>query len=300
MPRDVPPPVSVVLATLSGWAEIRTAVDELARHADQVKGEVIVADGSGGPSPGRDLPPRVAWLTLDDAGIFDLRLAALRRALGDIVIVTEDHCLAPADWCRRILDLHARHPDADIVQGRVDNASRATRIDWASYLVNQSPHVPPIDPAAATRQVGIVGVSLKRRALDTLLEAHPRIPPELVPTAELRSHGLRVHIEETLGLDHVQSETWLGHAALHFHNARAVAGLRRSRMSARDWIRLVAAPVLAPWRAGRVVARSLGRNLPRRTVLGAAPGVVWLYVSKGIGECVGYVAGPGDSARRLH
>jgi hypothetical protein len=299
-PGDAPPPVSVVLATLSGWSAIRTAVGALARQADEVRGEVIVADGSGGASPARDLPPRVTWLTLDGAGIFDLRLAALRRALGDVVIVTEDHCLAPANWCRHILDLHERHPDADIVQGRVDNASRTTRIDWASYLVNQSAHVPPIDPAGATRQVGIVGVSLKRRALDTLLRAHPQMPPELVPTPELRSHDFRVHVDETLRLDHVQSETWLGHAALHFHTARAIAGVRRRHMKARDWIRVVAAPVLAPWRASRVVARGLRRNLPRRTVLGAAPGVVWLYVSKGIGECVGYLAGPGDSARRLH
>jgi hypothetical protein len=290
----------VLLATLAGWPSVRPVVDALARQAGQVQGEVVVADGSGHPSPGHELPPHVAWLTLPGAGIFDLRLAALRRALGDIVVLTEDHCLVSSNWCRRMLDLHARHPDADIIQGRVDNASRTTHIDWAAFLVTQSPHVPPIDLPAAIRQLGIVGVSVKRRAIDTLRAAHPHMPLELVPTADLGSHGLRVHVEEALSVEHVQSETWLGHAALHFHNARAVAGIRRGDMKARDWVRLIAAPMLVPWRAGRVVARSVRKNLPRGTVLGAAPGVVWLYASKGIGECIGYLAGPGDSARRLH
>lgn len=294
------PSVSVVLATLAGWPEVEPVVRTLAGQADEVGGEVVVADGSAATlPPGAVPPPRVSWMSLPGAGIFDLRRAALQRARGDVVVVTEDHCLAPPGWCARIVDLHARYPDADIIQGRVENASRERVIDWAAFLVNQSAHVPPIDWSEATRQIGIVGVSITRPTVEALLAAYPADPPDLIPTPALRAAGLRVRIDESLGVEHRQSDTWLGHAGLHFHNARAIAGRRRSAMTGRDWVRLVAAPMLVPYRASRVVARCLRKDLPRGVALRAAPGVVWLYAWKSAGEWTGYLTGPGDSARRL-
>ncbi len=71
-------------------------------------------------------------------------------------------------------------------------------------------------------------------------------------------------------------------------------------MTRRDWTRLLAAPALIAYRPLRVLTRCLRKDLPLTIVLGAAPGVVWLYAWKGVGECLGYLTGPGDSARRLH
>jgi len=296
---EATPSCSVVFATLDGWPQVAPLVHDLATQVQAAGGELIVADGSSRRAPDT-LPRQTTWLTQSGAGTFTLRLAGLRRAVGDVVIVTEDHCIAPDGWCERILELFRRYPDADIVQGRVDNGSCERLIDWAGFLVNQSQHLPPVDPEEATRQIGIVGVAVRRPSLLRLLDRYPDVTPELLPTSVLRASGLRVVVEESLGVTHFQSETWLGHAVLHFHNAKAIAGMRRSRMTPRDWARLVFAPALVPYRAGKVVSRSLRKQLPTRVVLGAAPGVLWLYASKSAGECLGYLVGSGQSERRLH
>jgi hypothetical protein len=188
----------------------------------------------------------------------------------------------------------------DVIQGRIDNDSRKRSIDWAAFIVNQTPLVPPIDPAQASRQLTIVGAALKRRTLDRLLMSHPDIPPELISTADLREAGVTVHVDQSLLVRHTQSESWYGHAALHFHNARAVSGRRRSAMTARDWFRLLAAPALFVYRSAVLLARAGRKDFPRWSAAGAAPGIIWLFFWKGAGEIIGYLTGPGDSARRLH
>jgi Glycosyl transferase family 2 len=297
---QTPVTCSVVLGTLAGWPQRRRLLEPLLRQVRNAQGELVVADGTGQPPPGElDADSSARWLSIPGAGIFDLRLAALQAARGAIVVVTEDHCLVPPDWCRRIIDLHAQHPEADVITGTVDNGSRSRSIDWAAFIVNHLPNMPPIDTVLASARLGINGVSYKRRALDVLLRDFPRLTPELVQAPALRRLRLRVVCDESLVVSHVQAETWLGHGALHYHNARAVLGSRRPNLTPRDWFRLAAAPALVPARTWRTIVGALQKGLPRRVVWQALPGVFWLRTCKGVGEWAGFVAGPGDSARRL-
>jgi hypothetical protein len=295
------PALTVAFGTMDGWPAIRPVVLDVAAQVGDVGGELVVADGSGKPAPkDSDLPRGVRWSSIDNAGIFDLRLAALREARGEVIGISEDHCLLPAGWCRRLVDLHRAHDDVDLVLSAVENASRDRSIDWAGFIVNQWPYVPPIDIRDTARQLGIVGVSIKRRALRTLLDACDDGPPDLLPTLTLAAAGLRAYAEPSLVVGHVQSESWLGHAALHFHNARAIAGLRRTRMTRRDWTRLLAAPLLVPYRARTAIAGALRKEIPRRVIAAAVPGIFWLALAKGAGDIAGYLTGPGDSARKMH
>jgi hypothetical protein len=290
----------VVLGTLAAWAERRGFLEPLFGQIRDAQGEVVIADGTGQPPPA-DLNANssVRWLSAPGAGIFDLRLAAIQASRGEIVIVTEDHCAIPSGWCRRIVDLHAHYPEADVISGTVDNGSRSRSIDWAAFLVNHLPNVPPIDRAQASVRLGINGVSYKRRALGVLRRDFPHLAPELIPRSALRRAHLDIRCEESLSLSHIQSETWLGHGALHYHNARATLGYRRAHLTARDWLRLLTAPLLVFVRTGRTVAGAFHKPLPRREVWKAAPAVLWLRICKGLGEWTGAVFGPGDSARRL-
>lgn len=291
---------SVVLGTLAPWTHRRSLLEPLLRQIRDVRGEVVIADGTGqSPPTDPSAGSWLRWLSLPGAGIFDLRLAAIEASRGTIVVITEDHCSIPPGWCRRIIDLHARYPEADIITGSVDNGSRSRSIDWAAFIVNHLPNVPPIDKAQASGPLGINGVSYKRRAIEVLRRDFPQLTPELISPSALRRTQLDVRCHESLTVSHVQSETWLGHGALHFHNARAILGSRRSNLTARDWLRLAAAPVLVPIRTCRTVGCALQKQLPRRAVWEAVPGVLWLRMCKGLGECLGFAMGPGDSARRL-
>jgi hypothetical protein len=292
------PALSIALATTAGWAPIAARVRALAGQVAACGGEVIVADGTGADAPPR-LPDAVRWIARTGLGTFELRREALAEARGDRLVILEDHCEVGPGWCARLLDVHTRRPGADVVIGRVENGSRDRGIDWAAFLLNHLAQVPPIRVADTTRQIGIVGTSLTRDAADRLRRAGENQPLELVPTPVLRAVGLRTWIDESLAVTHIQSEGWRGHAALHFHNARAIAGLRRQAMTRRDVARLLAAPLFFAYRTTRVVARSFQKSLPAGVVATAVPGIVWLLLAKSVGECVGYLTGPGDSPRRL-
>ncbi len=293
------PSCSVILATLSPWAEIRPLIEDLLRQADGAGGEVVVADGIGQARPeGLAFPNSLRWISAPGLGVFALRLAALHAARGGIVIVTEDHCYVKPDWCKTIIELHGRHPDADVIKGRVDNGSQAHMIDRAAFAMLQCRNTPPIDPREAARAFGINGVAFKRRALDAVWRIFPDRSPELLSPDEIRRANLTLLVDSALQVTHVQSETWWGHGKLHFHNARAIVGGRRRRASERDWLRVLAAPLLVPYRTWKVIRRSVQRH--GNGAIAVVPAVAWLYTCKAAGECAGLVVGSGHSARKLH
>src|SRR5262245_50178340 len=219
------PSCSIILSTLSPWPDIRPLVQDLLRQAHGVQGEVIVADGLGQyPTGDLEHRERLRWTRGTGLGVFDLRLAAIRSARGEIVIVTEDHCYVKTGWCEAILYLHRRHPEADVIKGTVHNGSTSTVIDRAGFALLQWRGVPPIDHVEAARTLGINGSTFKRRSIDALLTAFPQLTPELLTPAEIGRAGLNLLVDETLAVTHVQSETWWGHGLLHYHNARAIGG----------------------------------------------------------------------------
>lgn len=294
---EPPPALSVVIATTQGWPDAALCLDALRAQAAATGAEIVIADGSGRPppDPGR-VGPGVVWRSLPGAGVFELRAAATREARGAIVAVTEDHCVVGPRWCARILEVHARHPEAAAVKGVVANGSRERLIDWAAFLMSQAPHLPPFVGGRDDAVVGVSCVAYKRSALDAALAEGG------LPFPELRdpwtwSGGIVA--DERLSVEHHQSGRLVATGMLQFHNARAVAGLRRGRMGGRDWIRLLGAPLLPPYRTLRILATCLGKRVPRGVLLACLPLVLWCCFWKGAGEVLGYVVGPGDSARKL-
>lgn len=157
---------------------------------------------------------------------------------------------------------------------------------------------PPLAPKAAARQIPVAGGSIKRAALERLLAAWPAGGPELVPAGVIASLGIEVAVVEIAGPVHVQASSWLEHASRHLHNARAIAG-GAGRTSGRTWARLPSAPILWAVRVGRTIAhaRRDGASVAECGRLLAPVG--WLYGAKALGEWLGVLVGPGDSATRL-
>jgi len=51
---------------------------------------------------------------------------------GDIVALTEDHCVVAADWCTAIVRAHEEHPQALGVSGAIENGSTGSVVDRAT------------------------------------------------------------------------------------------------------------------------------------------------------------------------
>lgn len=300
MSRDAcAPSLSVVIGTTQGWPSIRPCLESLGAQATAPWVEIIVADGSDCvPPEGTPLGPGVVWLRHPGVSVLELRALASRAARGEIVAVTEDHCVVAPDWCARILEAHARHREAAAVKGAVTNGSRAHLIDWAAFLLNQAPHIPPFAGKGGDAVLGVSCVSYKRWALERL--ASSRAPwPELRDHRAWQAAGDRLVADERIWVEHYQSVGFIATSALQFHNARTVSGIRRDRMGWRDWTRLVAVAVLPFYRTLRTVSTCLGKRVPRVILLASVPLILWFYCCKGTGELAGYLAGTGESPRRV-
>jgi hypothetical protein len=104
--------------------------------------------------------------------------------------------------------------------------------------------------------------------------------------------------DDAIRVVHDQSLGFAGTVVIHFHAGRTMAGFRRQRFDVRQLIRLVATPIIPVARLARIVAltapRGYGRELRR-----AVPAIWLLLVTQTVGQVVGFLAGPGDSPRRV-
>jgi hypothetical protein len=296
--------LSVVIATTDSWPATRACLTALLPQVAALGAELVLADGTGRALPEEEGPrhPELVRLRKPGASVFELRAAGVAASRGQIIALTEDHCVAAPDWCRRIIEAHRRHADALAVGGGVANGSTDSIVDWANYLLTFSTFLPPIDGHRRDRCPTASNASYKRAVLfppDVSADG-PRagwIEFELNPTLHARGQFL---VDDAILVHHVQSYGFLEFLATHFHNGRSTAGLA----------------ALRPWKERRALLRSRFRQ-PRRLLATtlrvvksqpelhpkarrSIPLVAALACCHTAGEIAGLVFGAGRSPERLH
>jgi hypothetical protein len=294
------PPLSIVVATVQGWPKVRASIASVEAAAAQVGGEVLVGDGSGLPAPdSTELGRATTWFADSEASVFQLRQQAYGRSRAPIVALTEDHCRVAPDWGTLILASHAEHPEADAIGGSVENGATDTPLDWASFFVVQTLFMAPIESGPTSRINGAVNVSYKRSALDGLSGFGGLGAMDVLHQRQLSEAGAVLIADDRIRCVHDQSLGAAGTSTIHFHAGRTMSGFRRHHMSARQWIRFLGTFVVPAGRLARILAVGL-RKPHRRELLASVPHIWWLLVCQAAGQFVGYVAGPGDSPRKVY
>jgi hypothetical protein len=291
------PALSVVIATTQPWPEARAVLDSLHGQVADTDAELVLAHrGDGFPGAAADRYPRVRAFVAPGASASELRGAALGHVTGDVVAITEDHCVVAPDWVEAILRAHREHPEAAAIGGAVENGATDRAMDWAGYFVANAHAMAPL--RERDRLPGQANVSYKRWALP---EA---VPPggfhELDHNQALAGQGAEVRVDPTIVVWHDQSLGFRGTLAIHFHAARASAGLQAAQMNAAQ--RLVRALVTPVRHAGAVAVRLAAawrKGRMRRRMVAVSPAIALVAGSAGAGKFLGFLAGPGDSPRRL-
>ncbi len=218
------PELSIVLATTHPWPEVERTLRALLA-ADGGEMEVIVCAAAGGEPPAGWGDERLRVVSGDrDESVFALRARGLAVARGEVVAITEDHCVPAPDWPAALLAAHARHPAAAALSGAVGNGAVDDAWDWANFLLTFAEHMRPLDDAPAARAPSVANGSFKR-SLVSLPPAPAagwlelELMPDLVGAGRVARDGgpLVVH-DQTHG-------GWRGTLSAHFHNGRASAGL---------------------------------------------------------------------------
>jgi hypothetical protein len=295
----------VIVPTRCEWPAIEPLIDALRTQIVAAGAELVVVDGT---DQGNALDRRMVAIPTElvrvtrapGSDIYALRAVGLTEASGDIVAMTEDHCVPAPDYVAAILASHQQHPEYGVA-GAVINGSTSRLIDRVNFLVVHARNLPPHDePADATWIPTPSNVSYKRAAVPS--EVPERGWFETVHNVALLQAN-QVVFDDRIIVRHVQSTGRLGTFRNHFHAGKSMGGLARAaigtraaqlRWGYRSAIRVPAHLVRPVWRLRR---RSTSDRL---AVLSLLPLVVAVSAFDAIGFICGVLAGAGRSPHLLH
>lgn len=293
-------PLSVVLGTTQPWPELAAFLETVVPEARELGAEVIVVDnnGRGLPDDYAQENPEVVWITERGASIFRMRSVGMSIARGDVIALTEDHCLPSPGWCEAHLRAHAEHPDAAAVGGPVGNGATERLSAWGSFLLNHAEYMQPIE-SGERATIDRANISYKRWAV-------PRTPSDLGVAEpfideQLRKSGAKFVMTTGAPVTHDQSFGPRDTLSIHFHSGRSTAGLRvLGGMSPGERARRAAtSAVLGPAMFAATLRRVARKRPKSARALASLPMSLAIAVTISAGLIAGYVAGPGGSTRHI-
>lgn len=299
---DGKPALSVVIASVNGHRYIAQCLDSLSRQRSRDRAEVIVVEGSGDDTASRvarDYP----WARLIPASpprpIPQLRSAGIRQARADLVVTTEDHCVFDPDWYDRILEAHARHPDAAI-GGAVENGSRERLVDWAAYICEYGGFMLPF-PGGPQADLPGPNVSYKREILErTCGDLLDRGAWENVLHARLLASGAALRIEPSIVVHHAKNFGFWDFLAQRYYFGRSFAADRVAGAPAvRRAFYVVVSPLLPPLFLWRYARAFVGKGRFVKQLVQTLPLQAIFAVGWSVGEFLGYGFGDGGASLRV-
>jgi hypothetical protein len=225
-----------------------------------------------------------------------MRTMGIARSHGDIVALIEDDCVVQSGWRAALLASH-RMPAA-AVGGAVEPGPYRRALDWAVYFCDYGRFMLPL---AAGPAVALPGnnVSYKRDSLRALPATLAEEFQEMFVHREWQRQGVPMRTEPAIVVTNVNSWTLAHLTVIPYHHARAFAGRRFGDQPLwRRGMMSLLALLLPALKILRIVRETVSRRRRFRALVLALPFIGVLETSWSIGESVGYLRGPGDSASR--
>ena len=279
------PALSVVIPTVDQWPTIKATLDSVYDQARSIGAEVVVVDGHGNGLPDEVVPSEVVRVCRPGCSINQARALGLAEARGEIIAVTEDHCIVAADWCRCILAAFEHDPEVMVVGGAVENAATATLLDHMHFLLANGPSMRPLGEAGPRSMSGQANVSYRREVLGPVDMAQGVLQMQL--NRDLGRSGVRMRLDDRLLVWHDQSVGTTAAMSTHFHNGRCIAGFRRNRLTTiRRVLRIGSCAVLPGYLVLRVFLTVFRKRRLRSHAILGLPLLLLLGCCHAVGELV--------------
>ncbi|MBI4675355.1 MAG: glycosyltransferase [Chloroflexi bacterium] len=293
--------VSVVIAWVNSLALISKSLDAL-RAQTNAPGEIIVVtrhDDARQAALRRDYPEITLLAAPRDMPITALRSRGIRRAHGDIVAVTEDHCSPSPEWIQTIRE-RMETTRCAVIGGVVENARTERLRDWAAFLTEYAGAVrSDVDENAAQALPGN-NVAYRRSVIAGLSETLARGQWESFYHRELERKNAALYFEPNLTVLHDRPFDFFYFLWQRFHFSRSFAAMRNQSFTPIQRVKYGAACVILPpvlLLRGFVTLFQKQRHVAR--YLQCLP-LIALYVTAGaVGESIGYFFGGGNSLRMV-
>ena len=290
-----------MIASVTGRQPLVDCVASFVCQPDADSIEVVVATSAEDEALSnlsRSFPNARVLRVAERRSIPELRAIGLLDARGAILAMTEDHCVARADWVESVLRAHDSSEHVAI-GGSVENGATERTIDWAVYFCEYGRHMAPI---AAGPTVDLPGpnVSYKREALDQFRDLLSPATWEPLWHWRLQERGFTLVADPSLVVYHCKNFTFGGFMRERYHYSRSFAGHRVAGTSlGRRALFLAGTPLLPPLVLGRIVRRVWPKGRHRGAFLRSLPYITLFALSWAAGEFMGYAFGEGRSAAKI-
>jgi GT2 family glycosyltransferase len=293
--RGSAPTVSVVIASNRDKTLLHACIGSLLGQCQRLNAELLVARAGSSADVaalGKSYPSVRFVAAPADASIPQLRALGMGQAAGDVVALTEDHCIADENWVEALLQ--SARGDADVVGGGMDNARRSRAVDWAAYFAEYgffSPdrpdgkHGPPLLTGA--------NVAYKRHVISDVVGWAKDGEWENIAHNRLVAQGSMLRFARTAAIYQNQTYSVAAFCVDRYVHGRDYARKRLAEEAPNRWALFAASPLLPPlltWRVARASARSRWG-----TFLRALPATFLFLTAWSVGEAVGYLRGPAAS-----
>lgn len=298
--------MSVVVASVNGLPFVTRCLDALTRQelprgeAPSAALEVLVVDRRGEETRATlrsRFPNAQVIAAVDGTAIPALRALGISRARGGLVAILADRFVPDPGWLAALLTAHrSGHP---VIGGVVENGSTARVVDWAAFLCEYAPFVPPVERGPASTLPGN-NAAYDRAVLARLTDAIAGGAWDGLLHERIRALGVPLWAEPSLRVSNQKEYRFTAFLSQRYHAGRAFAAKRLA--SVPPWRRFAyacATPLLPPWLFARLVATVARKRRHRMRLLAAAPFIVTFLVSGAAGEAMGALFGGGDSLERL-
>jgi glycosyltransferase involved in cell wall biosynthesis len=290
------PQLSVVVASINGFAYVDRCLESLREHAPDAEIVVAAFADEGTARRIRQRWPEARLLTFrEPTPVPKLRAAGIVAARSPFVAVIEDHCVVRDGWARRIVEAH-REGHA-VVGGSIRNGADGRIRDWAAFFCEYSEHMKPLETGVATSLPGM-NVSYDRRAIEAMSPLLNWGCYETWLHPHLQRSGLELYADDSITLDHVMQLDVGVFLPQRYHHARSYAGMRNADLGRKRFLYLLASPAVVPLAFYRIARNVLRRRLRARLAI-ASPLVLLYTAAWTVGEAVGYALGGGRSLMRV-
>ncbi len=293
------PELSVVVPSVNGLGDLTGCLEALKRQ-ERIRLEIVVVDRLGDSlrdAVRRKFPDVVVLESDPGATIPQMRALAFRNVSAAAVAVIEDHVIVPVTWGRQLVDALA--DGADVVGGTIDNAATETIVDWASFLCEYSPCIPPLPAGEATWLPGN-NIVYRRHLLERFRTVVEEGKWENRLHDAMRSDGIKLICRPEIMVMHKMHYTFGLYLSQRYLYARSYAGARVAGASGA--VRLAygaAAFCLPPLLFIRTIRSVVAKRRHLRHLVVSLPLLGIFVTSWAVGEIVGYWFGAGDALSKV-
>lgn len=294
------PSLSIVIASCVGAPFIDRCLESLEGQVGRGQVECIVVDRVG-PGLTERLEQEYPWLTVymrpADESVPDLRKFGITQAKADYVAVIEEHCVAREDWVKNILAGIEEEPAA--IGGVVNDAGYTRLTDWAVYFTEYNAYMPPVEHGE-TPDICAANCVYRRDLLQEHLPASGSGYWEAGLNKTLLAKGEQFLSDPELVVSHTGPFGLSYYLHQRYLFSRAFAGTRREHVSGIFKIGYVfLAPLLIPLLWVRTASRVFAKRRHIVKFLQVTPHMLPITATYVFGEWVGFLAGSGDSLKKI-